>query len=357
MTMRRIPAEALEAMARATLKALGSNDDEADAVAAHLVGANLAGHDSHGVGMLPDYVRLVRDGLAVPNQELAVLADLPGLVHCDAKRGLGQRMARDALHLGAARAREAGACVVALKNSSHVGRIGHYVEALAAEGFASVHFVNVADHRALQAPYACGDARLGTNPFAAGLPAEGAPVVLDMATSAIAYGKARVARNRGDAVPEGALIDAAGRPTRDPVPLVDLQEGAIRAFGGHKGSGLAIVCELLGAALTGGLTLQPDHPRQGGIVNSMLSVVIRAAALGDPAALGHEAAAVRSWIKASPPAAGFDEVLVPGEPEARVRAERRRDGVPLDPKSLADILDAARDAGADGESLRALTES
>ena len=355
--MRRIRAEALEAMAKATLRALGSEDDEAGTVAAHLVGANLAGHDSHGVGMLPDYVRLVQEGLAVPNQELRVLADLPGLVHCDAGRGLGQRMARDALGLGMDRARESGACVVALRNSSHVGRIGHYVEALANAGFASVHFVNVADHRAMQAPYACGDARLGTNPFAAGLPAGDAPVVLDMATSAIAYGKARVARNRGDAVPEGALIDAAGNPTRDPTALVDRQEGAIRAFGGHKGSGLAVMCELLGAALTGGLTLQPDRPRLGGIVNSMLSVVIRMDALGDSAALEAEAAAVRGWIKASPPAAGFDAVLTPGEPEARTRAERRRDGVPLDPKSLADILAAAREAGAGAAALRAITES
>jgi uncharacterized oxidoreductase len=141
------------------------------------------------------------------------------------------------------------------------------------------------------------------------------------------------------------VIDGAGRPTTDPVGLVDRHEGALRSFGAHKGSGLAILCELLGGALTGGMTLQPAHPRQGGIVNSMLSVVMDPAAFGDPAAIAAEVAATGAWIKASPPAQGFAEVLLPGEPERRARALREAEGVPIDDKSLADILAAAEGLG------------
>ena len=197
------------------------------------------------------------------------------------------------------------------------------------------------------APFGGREARLGTNPFCAALPdgAGGAAVLLDMATSAIAFGKARVARNKGVPVPADTVIDREGRSTTDPLPLVDRQEGALRAFGAHKGSGLAILCELLGGALTGGITIQPEHPREGGIVNSMLSIVMDPAAFGEPAAIAREVGAVGSWIKASPPAAGTAEVLLPGEPERRTRAAREAGGVPIDDKSLADILAAGRSLG------------
>ena len=352
-----VPVPRLLDLSLSILRAMGSTEAEARVVAEHLVGANLAGHDSHGVGMFPDYVRLLHAGLLVPNQELRQLADAGAVLAFDAGRGFGQRMAREALDLAAERARRQGAVVVALRNSSHVGRIGAYGEQCAAAGLASVHFVNVGDHDPYQATWGGSDARLGTNPFCAALPdgAGGAVVVLDMATSAIAFGKARVARNKGVPVPPGSLIDKEGRPTTDPAPLVDRWEGALSAFGGHKGSGLAVMCELLGGALTGGMTLQPEHPRAGGIVNSMLSVLMDPAAFGDPDAIAREVAAVGDWIKASPPAPGTDQVMLPGEPERRARAGREAEGIPLDEKSLDDILAAARSLGlAQGELDRAL---
>ena len=102
-----------------------------------------------------------------------------------------------------------------------------------------------------------------------------------MATSTIAFGKARVARNKGVPVPEGVLIDEHGRPTTDPTTYVDTRRGALLAFGAHKGSGLAILCEVLGAAVTGGATIAPHHERKDGILNSMLSFILDASALGD----------------------------------------------------------------------------
>jgi uncharacterized oxidoreductase len=342
-----ISASRLRDLAFTIVRAMGGGEAEAAVVAEHLAAANLAGHDSHGVGMLPDYVRMLGLGLLVPNQELRVVSDAGAVLVLDAGRGFGQRMAREAMDVAAERARRQGAVVVALRNSSHVGRIGAYGEQCAALGLVSVHFVNVGDHAPHQAPFGCGDARLGTNPFCAALPdgAGGAAVLLDMATSAIAFGKARVARNKGVPVPADTVIDREGRSTTDPLPLVDRQEGALRAFGAHKGSGLAILCELLGGALTGGITIQPEHPREGGIVNSMLSIVMDPAAFGEPAAIAREVGAVGSWIKASPPAAGTAEVLLPGEPERRTRSAREAQGVPIDDKSLADILAAGRSLG------------
>ena len=344
----------LDALSRKIVRATGACESEADQVAAHLVTANLTGHDSHGIGMLPDYARLFHAGLLVPNQELRLVSDAGAVLHLDAGRGFGQVMAAEAMRRGIERAKAQGAVVVGLRNSAHVGRVGAYAEQCAAAGIVSIHFVNVADHGAHQAPWGCGDARLGTNPFAAAIPSTDAPMVLDMATSAIAFGKARVARNKGLPVPPETVIDKAGRMTTDPVALVDRREGALRSFGGHKGSGLAVFCELLGAALTGGLTMQPAHQAKGGIVNSMLSILIDPAAFGEPAAIAAEVTAVGGWIKASPPAAGFDEVLLPGEPETRSRAQRSAEGIPVDAKTLADVLDAGVSLGLARAELDAL---
>lgn len=352
-----IPHDRLHKLATLVCRAMGSAEAEARDVADHLVAANLAGHDSHGVGMIPDYVRMRHEGLLVPNQVLRTVVDRGAVLVFDAGRGFGQAMAKEAMRRGIERARATGSATVALRDSAHVGRIGHWAEQCCEAGMVSVHFVNVADHDPLQAPWACSDARLGTNPFAVGVPGpDGRPLlVLDMATSAIAFGKARVARNKGVPVPEGVLIDETGRLTTDPTPYVDERKGALLAFGAHKGSGLAILCEVLGGAVTGGMTIAPHFPRRGGIVNSMLSFILDVAALGGVGTVAREAAAVGDWVKASPPAPGFDEVLLPGEPEARARERRLREGVPIDDKSLADILAAARSLGvAEAELDRAL---
>lgn len=347
MDMHNLEPALLERLAYATGRAIGSPHDEASEMARHLVGANLAGHDSHGVGMLPDYVRMAAAGLLVPGRELRTVLDMSALLVVDAGRGVGQWMATSAIDMAIERARKMGSCTMALRNSAHIGRIGHYAEQCAQAGMVSIHFVNVADHDPLQAPWGCRDARLGTNPFAVAIPGKDGPaLVLDMATSVIAFGKARVARNKGIAVPEGALLDENGEPTTDPTTYVDTRRGALRSFGQHKGSGLAIICEMLGGALTGGLTIQPDHPRQEGTVNSMLTVVIDAGAMDDgQQRFVPEVEAIKDYIRQSRVAPGFDEILMPGEPENRSRTGRSRDGIPIDDKSLSDILEAARSAG------------
>ena len=272
---------------------MGSDDAEATEVADHLVRANLAGHDSHGVGMLPTYVRLLNDGLLGPNQTAETVLDAGALLVIDARRGYGQRMTADAVRRAIGKAKELGACVLAFRNSSHVGRIGTYAELATSQGCAFTAFVNVADHRDVAATFGATEPRLGTNPFCTAVPGpDGKPMMLDMATTTIAAGKARVAYNKGIPVPPDCLIDADGNPTTDPTGYIRDHLGALKSFGLHKGSGLAVMCEIMATAVAGG---QAAHdPAKGGVLNSMLAIVIDLSKIGDPAAITASVGATRA---------------------------------------------------------------
>ena len=336
--------EALHALTHLVVTRMGSGPDETQEVADHLVRANLAGHDSHGVGMIPTYVRLLHDGLLVPNQTAETVLDAGALLVIDARRGVGQRMTADAVHRAIARAKELGACVLALRNASHVGRIGTYGEQATRAGCVFSAFVNVADGRDVAAPFGGAEARLGTNPFCTAVPgANGPAVMLDMATTTIAAGKARVAFNKGIPVPDGSLLDADGNPTDDPAGFIRDRTGALLTFGRHKGSGLAIMCEIMAAAVGGGQ--RGDEPSSGGTLNSMLATVIDASRLGDPTEIAAAVEATKSHIRSSRTAPGFDEVLLPGEPEQRSAAARQRDGIAMDDATWRDIRAAAATLG------------
>lgn len=336
--------QALRAVTHLVASRMGSDDSEASQVADHLVRANLAGHDSHGVGMLPAYVRLLHAGLLVPNQTAETVLDSGALLVIDARRGYGQRMAADAVRRAIGKAKELGACVLALRNSAHVGRIGTYGELAANAGCAFTAFVNVADHDPAQAPWACGEARLGTNPFCVAVPGQDGPaLLLDMATTTIAAGKARVAFNKGVPVPEGSLIDDAGQPTTDPAAFIQDRAGALLSFGKHKGSGLAVMCEIMAAAVAGGQ--RADETVHNGIVNSMLATVIDLSRLGDPAAIAQGIEASKTHLRAARVAPGFDEILLPGEPERRSSDRRSAQGIEVDANTWRDIRAAAESLG------------
>ena len=337
--------KALYAITHLIATRMGSAEAEAAEVADHLTRANLSGHDSHGVGMLPTYVRLLGDGFLVPNQTLETVLDAGALLVLDAKRGYGQRMGAEAVRRGIAKAREMGACVLSLRNSAHIGRVGTYGEQCAQAGMAFISFVNVSDHHGVQATYGSADALLGTNPFTAAVPgADGKPAaMLDMATTTIAGGKARVAYNKGVPVPAGSLIDADGNPTNDPTGLIRDHVGALLSFGQHKGSGLAIMAEILTTAIAGGK--RGDEPSEGGTMNSMLATIIDVSRLGGVAQVAAQVAATRGHITAARRAPGFDEILLPGDPELRATAERLARGIPVDETTWRDIRTAAGKVG------------
>jgi hydroxycarboxylate dehydrogenase B len=334
---------ALRAVTYLISRRMGSDEAEATEAADHLVRANLAGHDSHGVGMLPTYVRLLKDGLLVPNQTPETVLDAGALLVIDARRGYGQRMTAEAVRRAIGKAKEHGACVLGFRNSAHVGRIGTYAELAIGQGCAFIGFVNVADHRDVAATFGAIEPRLGTNPFCVGVPGpDGKPVLLDMATTTIAAGKARVAYNKGIQVPDDCLIDAAGAPTNDPTGYIRDKLGALKTFGLHKGSGLAVMCEIMATAVAGGQAAHDEA--KGGVVNSMLAVVIDLAKIGEPARIVASAGATRDHVKSARPIPGVAEVLTPGEPE-RLAAARRAAGIEVDETTWSDIRAAALSLG------------
>lgn len=332
---------------------LGSEPTEATLVADQLVGANLAGHDSHGVGMLPTYVGMANAGELLINQHVSTVTDNGAVVVLDGNTGFGQVMGKEAMEIVIDRAGSHGVALVGLRNSFHIGRIGHWAEQCMAAGLASIHFVNVAGHAPLVAPHGGADARFATNPFTVGVPAgDGKPAaLLDMATSKIAMGKARVAFNKGEQVPPDTLLDGDGAVTRDPLVMFgpDGRSGALIAMGEHKGSGLAVMCELVGAALLGGPTLR-GQDRPPTVINNMLTIAIDPDALGTAGGFLAEAEAYLSWVRASPVRDGFSEVLTPGQPEERARLERA-DGIDVDDATHGQLLTAAAHAGRDDLTL------
>jgi len=348
-----IPADALEAVVRDIFAAAGCDDAEAGRISHHLLGANLAGHDSHGVARVPRYVEWLAAGYVLAGRHAEVVLDGGGFGVIDGGFGFGQTVAPEAVQWGIDRALERGTAVVALRNAGHIGRVGAYAEQALERGLVSVHFVNVAGST-LVAPFGGAERRFSTAPVAVGVPLDGQPVVLDFATSRVAEGKVLVASNGGKPLPPDALIEPDGTLSGDPRTLYGDYDaagnrgpdglGAIRAFGEHKGSGLALICELLAGALTGGGTAGPIEKR-GRISNGMLSIYVSPDHLGTAGELQAIGRRYVDWVRTARPAVPGQPVQLPGEPEAATRARRLRDGVPLPQGTWTAIQRTAQSLG------------
>lgn len=351
---RRITAGALTRLATALLERAGVVPPHAAVCAAHLVEANLQGHDSHGVTMLTPYLRWIAHGTLQPNAQASLVHDRGAVAVFDGGRGLGQVVGRQAMAFAVDRATRHGLACVALRNAGHLGRIGAYGEQCAEAGLVSTHYVNVVGLDPVVAPFGGRTPRLLTNPYCAVVPRpDGRHIVVDFATSALAMGKAHTHWRRGESLAAGAAIDADGVPTTDPGVLFGGgPRGHLLPFGQHKGGGLQVLCELLGGALAGQWTIQsPDHPAPGATLNHMLSIVIDPAAFGDPEAFEREATALVDALRATPPQPGTPAVLLPGDPERAAAAARLRGGIDLDDRTWAGLVKAAADLGLDAEAL------
>jgi len=339
-----IAADALTAVAASIVRAAGSDEREAGIVARNLVGANLAGHDSHGVGMLPRYIEVLVAGNLQPNQHPTIEFDTGPLLRVNGNEGYGQVIGLETMELAIARAKTHGVCVAGLTNSHHIGRIGQWAEQCIDAGIVSIHFVNVLP-RPIVAPFAGSDGRFSTNPFCVGIPLAGQPpFVLDLATSKVAQGKVRVAYNKGETLAPGCLLDAEGKPTNDPKHGVVDPIGALLPFGEHKGYGLAMACELLAGAVAGGGTLHDGNNHRRQIINNMLSILIDPRIYGTSEVCAKQAAAFVDWVKASPPRDG-QEVLIAGDPERRRKADRLANGIAVDANTWEEIRAAGSKVG------------
>jgi len=340
----RIAAGELREFVVRAFAAAESSAKEARIVGDHLVDANLAGHDSHGVIRVAKYIDWHARGMVLANRHASIVRESDANAVVDGGFGYGQVIGSEAMGIAIDKAKRAGLCALAIRNTGHLGRIGAWAEQVAAAGLASVHFVNTSGFGILVAPHGGTDRRLSANPIAAGAPGE-VPIILDISTSAIAEGKIQVALNRGDTLPPGCTIDSEGQPNQDPKTFYGPPAGALLPVGGHKGYGLSVFCEIFAGALSGGLTTNPANATANRLVNNMLSIVFDAEAFCGAQAFRDEIGRMASWVRASPPIAAATEVVLPGEIERRTRAERECEGVPLDLVTRRQIADSVRPLG------------
>jgi len=340
-----VAVEPLRLFARDILHAVGCDAVEAEIVAEHLVGADLAGHPSHGVGLLPRYVQRVHEKKLRPNTCARLVSDDGGsFMAFEGDRGFGQRVAAEVTHAAIERCQSTGIVVATLRDAHHIGRVGVYGELCAAAGLVGLAFVNATDHAPLVAPYLGRTGRLSTNPLCIAIPPghHTSPVIVDFATTAISLGKARVALESGAPLPRGAAIDRDGGETIDPAALIG--GGALLPAAGHKGYALAVAIDLL-VALFGGNTSAANPENHDSTINNMLLLVIDPKRLHEGGRSRAETDRFVEYLRTSPSAVPGQPVVVPGDPERAVRAALRWSGIAIPGNTWRALLETGAALG------------
>ncbi len=333
----------LQKSSQDVFQSAGASAEEARIVADSLVKANLAGHDSHGVMRIPEYVESMEKGLVTLGATMKVALESDSFAVVDGGWGFGQIMGRQAIDVAITKAGQTGVGTVFARNCCHIGRVGEYPEIAAARGMATVMFVNTHGGGKLVAPWGGIDRRLSANPIAVGVPRpNGEPLIVDISTCAIAEGKLRNMMTAGTAVPAGAIVNAKGEPSTDAHDFYGPPPGALLAFGGHKGFALGLAADILAGALSGAGCSRPDADRVG---NSFMAVVIDVNRVRGADGFGEEVRNLIDYVKSSRTAPGVAEILVPGEPERREREKRMRDGIVVHPATWSRIAETAQRHG------------
>lgn len=337
----------------AIIQASCGNEAVARIVARRLVEANLTGHDSHGVGVLPGYIEGIRAGQLNAEASVEIIEDKGPFLLIDGHCGFGQVVAEQAMDHAIARAEKQHIAVLSLRNCFHVGRVGDWAAMAAEAGFISIHYTNVLSPNSLVAPHGGSASRFTTNPYCTAIPASDRhPMfLLDMATSTIAMGKTRVAYMKGVEVADDCLIDHMGNPTNDPAVMFEQPKGALRTMGLHKGYGLALLCDILAGSFSGGGAYLPERVVDARVINNMLAILIDPDVFGGAEAFFGDIDNYTDWIKSSPPAPGVDEVMFPGDPERKTREKRKSSGIPIDDGTWAQLMQTAEGAGLSADAV------
>jgi len=332
------------------MQAAGAEELVAQRVVEHLVESNLVGIDSHGVIRLTDYIRWLPEGKAAGDNRMEVVQDCDAACLVDAHFTFGAVAGSEASRLAAEKARRYGVGIVSVKNSTHTGRIGEYVEHLARDGFIGFFCCNAQGYGQFVAPWGGKEPRLTTSPLAWGFPSdrEGRVIVVDMATSALPEGQIRLKARRGERIALGQVIDAEGRDTTNPNDLFGPPAGAILPFGQHKGYALALVVEMLAGGLSGGGCPRPVDTKYTH-ENSFFVMAIDVAAVRPLAGVAQEIDEMLDYVKGSPPVDPEGEVLIPYERELRERGRRIVEGIEVEAPTWKSIVDLAESLGVIGQ--------
>lgn len=351
----KVAASHLETLVTAIFCAAGSNDDEAACISDHLVRANLVGHDSHGVIRVHEYLQWLRDDKICPNQKMELVWQNDALAITQGNLGYGQVVGKEAVELGIEKSGRAAVAVIAIRQCSHLGRLGHWAEMAAVAGRISLHFASTNGSGVLVAPFGGTQRRLSANPLAVGVPRrDQEPIVLDIATAATAEGKLKVARNRGRKISPGCLVDASGKPTDDPEVFYADPPGAILPFGGHKGYGLSLLVELLAGALTGNGCSHHGVPQ---LEQGMLSLYLDPQQMDQDNLFFEEVNTFIEFVRSSHRSTPDTPILVPGEMESQICAQRLNEGIELDDITWQQLAGEAHQLEVSQELIDAVRES
>ena len=336
----------LQKIATDIFEAGGVPSDEAEIIGELLVASNLAGHDSHGVLRIPQYIGLIESGLIQPGAPMEIERESASHALINGNWGFGHVIAQKAMSLAIEKAKSSTISAISVYNCNHIGRIGSYPMMAAETDMVGITMVNAGGTALYVAPFGGRDGRLATNPIAIATPTrEGHPILLDITSSVVAQGKIRVAVNRGESVPLGWLINNEGEPTQDPRDLIEAPHGALLPLGGiagHKGYALGLMIDILGGALSGAGCSGSGNTR---LQNGVLMIALDIANFTPLDDFYDHVDGLVAHVKASPTAPGFDEILTPGEIEARQTERRLREGIPVDDETWRQIQETATQVG------------
>lgn len=341
--------ENLTRIADALLKGAGVPADEAATVARHLVAANLAGHDSHGVIAIPDYIGRIQKGHIVPGAPFTIVQESATTTVVDGNWGFGfvTNERAMAMTIEKAQAQNIAACTVF--RQGHVGRLASYPLMAARAGMIGMAWADSGRSPKAVAPFGGREARLGTNPWAIAVPSDlEGPMFIDMATSAVAVGKIKLAQARGQKIPKGWVVDKDGALTEDPAAYG--QGGALLPLGGpgegYKGYGLAAIGEVLCGLLTGlGFGVEPSGRHNDGT----FMIAIKVEAFRPLLTFRRDVKDLAEYLKATPPSEGSAGVLYPGEVEYRTERKRRAEGIAIEDATWKKLAALATEYGIAGE--------
>lgn len=313
----------------ALVQAAGASAEEARLVAEGCVLANLTGHDSHGVIAIPTYIDRIDKGHIVPGAPFTIVQETATTTVVDGNWGFGFAVADRAMRLTIEKAKKSNVAATTILRQSHVGRVGAYPIMAAKEGMIAIMTADSGRSPKAVAPFGGAEARVGTNPISIAIPSNlDGTFCLDMATSAVAAGKIKLAQAKGIQIPTGWIVDKDGAPSTDPMDFD--RGGVLLPLGGeegHKGYGLSVMVEILSAILPGlGFGVDPTGRHNDGCFIACFNVE----AFRPLATFKKEVTEFAQYLKATRPQKGVKEVLYPGEVEWRREQDRSKNGIEVD---------------------------
>ncbi|MFC1876024.1 Ldh family oxidoreductase [Thermodesulfobacteriota bacterium] len=327
------PKELLE-LAQTIFISKGVSEQEARLVSDMLVEANLRGHDSHGVIRIPKWTTGLKAGAINPIAKVQTVQETAASALLDGGSALGPVVGCKASDMAIQKAKSLGIGIVVVRKASHIGMLGYYTEYMAKQGVIGICMTN---SESGVAPFGTADKILGTNPLSIGVPTRTWPMILDMSTSVVARGKIVVALESGEKIPLGWALNKNGDPTTDPKEAL---EGVLLPFGGMKGSGLAIMVDILSGALAGqavGRDVKGTFDMKNEGTKGDMFMAIEPSVFIDIGRFLDTVESLKGQIKGAKKAKGVDNILLPGEYEYLMRKKRVKDGIPIN-KELLNIL-------------------